>query len=70
MGYFVHKGFYLVFDINKKIFIKKQDITFFKHVYGHLSLSNYEVSQGCIILEEKFNIVFFDTPEFITKEYG
>jgi len=52
MGYFVHEGLYAVYDVNKRMMIKKRDVTFFENVIGHSSIDRFGLPPEYNILGE------------------
>ena len=52
MGYFAHEGLYAVYDVNKRVMIKKRDVTFFENVIGHPSMDGFGLPPGYNILGE------------------
>jgi len=52
MGYYVHEGLYAIYDINKRVIIKKRDVTFFENVMGHPSMDGFGLAPGYDILGE------------------
>jgi len=52
MGYYAHEGLYAIYDVNKRVVVKKRDVTFFENVIGHPSMDGFGLAPGYDILEE------------------
>jgi len=52
MGYYAHEGLYAIYDVNKRVVVKKRDVTFFKNIIGHLSMDGFSLAPGYNILGE------------------
>jgi len=67
IGYFAHEGLYVIYDVNKRVLVKKRDVTFFENVLRHPSMAGYGLAPGYDILRELI-IITDDTPELIDAD--
>jgi len=67
MGYFAHEGLYVIYDVNKKVLVKKRDVTFFENVLGHSSMAGYGLAPEYDILGEPIITTDY-TPELIEAD--
>lgn len=69
MGYYAHEGLYAIYDVNKRVIIKKRDVTFYEHLLGHPSIpEELGVSPGWNILGEEMPIVDIEEPELLMED--
>lgn len=50
MGYYDSEGLYAMYDVNKRILVKKRDVLFFEGVFGHPTMEEEGLSPGWNIL--------------------
>ena len=67
MWYFAHEGLYTIYDINKRVLVKKRDVTFFENVLGYPLMAGYGLAPGCDILGEPI-IITDNTSELIDAD--
>jgi len=56
MGYYASEGLYAVYNVNKRVLVKKRDVTFFKNVMGHPTIEGYGLALGHNILGKRFEL--------------
>jgi len=67
MGYFAHEGLYAMYDVNKRVLVKKRDVTFFENVLGPPFMEGYGLAPGFDILGEPMGAVEV-MPELVQLE--
>lgn len=50
LGYFATESLYLIYDVNKRVLLKKRDVTFFEGLLGHPTMDHAGLSPGFDIL--------------------
>jgi len=68
MGYLSHEGMYAVYNVNKRIIVKKQDIIFFEHILGHPSIEGWGLAPSWNIVGERVEIVDLEVPDLVKDE--
>jgi len=53
MGYYASESLYAIYDVNKRVLVKKRDVTLFENVMGHPTIEGYGLAPGYNILREK-----------------
>ena len=56
MGYYATERLFAVFDVTRRIMLKKRDVIFFEHVLGHPSMKRYGLAPGHDILGNTLSV--------------
>lgn len=65
MGYFASKGLHAIYDVNKRMRVKKKDVTFFKGLLSHSTMEGHELSPGLNILGQQFTAEEIHVPGLV-----
>jgi len=63
-GYYSTAGLYLIFDVNRRVLMKKRDVTFHENILGHPTMDQWGISPGYNILGASVELVD-DVPDLV-----
>ena len=56
-GYYSTAGLYLIYDVNKRVLMKKRDVTCYENILGHPTIDQWGISPGYNILGASVELV-------------